>query len=77
MNKHALTAGAGAAAAAVGLAAAAQAAPTAPGSAQDTIDLLRASGYDVIVNKVGHAPLDNCTVTEIHPAAASVAARRC
>src|SRR5690348_10787519 len=49
-------------AAVIGLAAPAEAAPTGPGSAQDTISQLQADGYNVIVNRVGATPLDQATV---------------
>ncbi|OBI79745.1 hypothetical protein A5663_18730 [Mycobacterium sp. E740] len=42
--------------------AAASAAPSGPRSAADTVASLEAQGFKVIVNKVGHAPLDQCTV---------------
>jgi NADPH:quinone reductase-like Zn-dependent oxidoreductase len=60
-------AGGGLAAAAIGLAAPAVAAPSATGSAQDTVRQLEASGYKVILNTVGGASLDHCTVTSVRP----------
>jgi hypothetical protein len=54
-------------AAALGLAAPTVAAPTGPGTVQDTVNSLQASGYDVIVSKVGNAPLEQCTVTAVRP----------
>jgi hypothetical protein len=45
----------------LGLAAPADAAPTGPGSAQDTINKLEADGYNVIVNRVGTTPLESST----------------
>lgn len=39
----------------------ASAAPTGP-SAVDTINNLRADGYNVVVNRVGAAPLSDCSV---------------
>ncbi len=42
--------------------AAASAAPEGPGSAADTVASLEAQGFKVLVNKVGHLPLDQCTV---------------
>jgi hypothetical protein len=53
----------GLAAATLGLASPALAAPTDVGSAQDTINSLKAEGYTVIVHKVGNAPLSQCTVS--------------
>jgi hypothetical protein len=57
----------GLAAAIIGLAAPAVAAPTGPGSAQQTISELQAQGYSVIVNRVGNAPLDQATVVAVRP----------
>jgi hypothetical protein len=57
----------GAAAAIVGLAAPATAAPSGPGSAQQTISQLQAQGYKVIVNRVGNSPLDQATVVAVRP----------
>lgn len=48
-------------------AAPAVAAPTGPGTAQDTINTLEANGHKVIVNKVGSASLDQCTVSAVRP----------
>jgi hypothetical protein len=53
------------AAAIIGLAAPAQAAPTGPGSAQQTISDLQAQGYTVIVNRIGNAPLDQADVVAV------------
>jgi hypothetical protein len=54
-------------AASLGLAAPAVAAPTGPGTAQDTVNSLQASGFNVVLNKVGNAPLEQCTVTAVRP----------
>jgi hypothetical protein len=54
-------------AAVLGLAAPAGAAPSGPGSAQDTINQLQADGYHVIVNRIGAAPLDQATVVAVRP----------
>jgi hypothetical protein len=54
-------------AAILGLAAPAGAAPTGPGNAQETINQLQADGYNVIVNRVGTAPLDQATVVAVRP----------
>ncbi|MCV7253203.1 MULTISPECIES: hypothetical protein [Mycobacteriaceae] len=51
----------------IGLAAPALAAPSGPGSAQDTISSLQAQGYKVIVNRVGTTPLDQATVVAVRP----------
>ena len=69
MNKvtFATIAAAGLAAAAFGLTSPASAAPTDVGSAQDTINSLQAQGYEVIVHKVGNAPLSQCSVSAIKP----------
>jgi hypothetical protein len=52
-------------AATLAMAAPALAAPTGPGSAQDTIDALKADGYNVIVNRVGGTPLEQATVVGV------------
>jgi hypothetical protein len=57
----------GLAAAVIGLAAPAAAAPTGPGDAQQTIDVLRAQGYTVIVNRIGTAPLEQADVVAVRP----------
>jgi hypothetical protein len=54
-------------AAIIGLAAPAAAAPTGPGNAQRTISELQAQGYNVIVNRIGTAPLDQATVVAVRP----------
>jgi hypothetical protein len=54
-------------AASLGLVAPAVAAPTGPGTAQDTVNSLQASGFNVVLNKVGNAPLEQCTVTSVRP----------
>ncbi|UBV18554.1 hypothetical protein [Mycolicibacterium fortuitum] len=43
----------------------AAAAPTGQTSAQATISDLEAQGFRVILNKVGNAPMDKCTVTAV------------
>jgi len=55
------------AAAVIGLAAPAAAAPTGPGDAQQTIDVLRAQGYTVILNRIGTAPLEQADVVAVRP----------
>ena len=69
MRTHALTAsGAGSLVAlTVVLAAPVPAMPTPVGSAQDIVRSLQASGFQVIVNTVGSAPLDRCAVTAVRP----------
>ena len=52
-------------AAILGLATPAQAAPSGPGSAEQTISRLEAQGYHVIVNRLGSAPLDQAAVVAI------------
>jgi hypothetical protein len=54
-------------AATLGLAAPAVAAPTGPGNAQETINDLKADGYNVIVNRVGGTPLEEATVVAVRP----------
>ncbi len=56
----------GAAALGLMVAAPAVAAPSNP-SAQETIDKLRAEGYNVIVAKVGTGSLDQCNVSTVRP----------
>ena len=55
----------GLAAAVLGFAAPAVAAPSGPGTAQDTISQLESQGYKVIVNRVGSTPLDQATVVAV------------
>ncbi len=55
------------ASAAVGLAASAHAAPSGPSSIDATVNQLRSQGYQVIVNRVGTASLDQCTVSAVRP----------
>jgi hypothetical protein len=69
MNKlpiTAVTAGA-LSAAALTFAAAAAAAPSGPSSVEQTVNQLIAGGYTVIVNKVGAAPVEQCTVAAVRP----------
>jgi hypothetical protein len=54
-------------AAALGLTATANAAPAGPSSVDVTIDQLRAQGFDVVVNRIGTAPTDQCTVSAVRP----------
>jgi hypothetical protein len=49
------------------MAAGAVAVPTGGSSAQEVVDNLHASGYKVIVSKVGGGSLDNCDVTAVRP----------
>lgn len=53
--------------AALGLAGAAGAAPSGDVDASQTVSRLEASGFDVIVNKLGTAPLDQCVVSAVRP----------
>jgi len=55
------------ASAAIGLAAVANAAPTGPSQVDQTVRTLEASGYNVIVNRTGAAPLSQCTVSSVRP----------
>src|SRR6478735_5176329 len=43
----------------------AAAAPSGPSSVEQTVNQLKAEGYTVIVNKVGAAPADQCTVAAV------------
>ena len=68
MKKSLISLVAGAfAVAALGLIAPANAAPAGPSSVDATIEQLRAQGLDVIVNRVGTAPTEQCTVTAVRP----------
>jgi len=51
----------------LGLAGVAAAAPSGPSRVDDTVRTLEASGYHVIVNRSGAAPLSSCTVESIRP----------
>ena len=51
----------------VALAGVATAAPTGPSQVDDTVRTLEASGYDVIINRTGAAPLSDCTVSAVRP----------
>ena len=51
----------------VAIAAIANAAPTGPSSVDQTVQTLEASGYHVIVNRSGAAPLSQCTVSAVRP----------
>jgi hypothetical protein len=53
------------AASALGFAGAANAAPTGVVTAAQTVGQLQSQGFDVIVNKVGTAPLDKCVVNAV------------
>jgi hypothetical protein len=45
----------------------AAAAPAGPDPVQDTIARLESDGYKVILNRVGSAPLEQCTVSGVRP----------
>ena len=51
----------------VTLAAVANAAPTGPSTVDQTVRTLEASGYNVIVNRSGAAPLSQCSVKAVRP----------
>ena len=55
------------ASAALALAVVAAAAPTGPSQVDDTVRSLEASGYNVIVNTTGAAPLSQCSVSAVRP----------
>lgn len=55
------------AASGLGLAGSANAAPSGPAQVEQTVRILEASGYDVIVNRTGAAPLSSCSVTSVRP----------
>jgi hypothetical protein len=52
---------------AVGLAGTAAAAPSGPSSVDSTINQLQTQGYQVVVNRIGTAPLDQCTLSAVRP----------
>src|SRR5262245_57233753 len=52
---------------ALAVAAVADAAPTGPSQLDDTVRTLEASGYNVIVNRMGAAPLSQCAVSAVRP----------
>ncbi|MDT7762222.1 MAG: hypothetical protein QOC63_1642 [Mycobacterium sp.] len=54
-------------AAALGLTATANTAPAHTSSADATIKQLRAQGFVVIVNRVGHAAPERCTISTVRP----------
>ena len=60
----ALTAG-GMTAVTLGLADIASAAPAGPSQVEQTMRTLEASGYNVIVNRSGSAPLESCSVSAV------------
>ncbi|MFG1930879.1 hypothetical protein ACGFK1_09515 [Mycobacterium sp. NPDC048908] len=51
----------------LGTAAAASAAPSGVGTADQTIGKLQSEGYNVIVNRTGAGPTEQCTVTGVRP----------
>ena len=53
--------------AALGLAGAAGAAPSGAVDASQAVGQLQARGFEVIVNKVGAPPLDQCVVSAVRP----------
>jgi hypothetical protein len=55
------------ASAALGLTATATAAPAGPSPVDATVSQLRAEGFQVIVNRVGTGPADQCTLSAVRP----------
>ena len=55
------------ASAALVLAGVANAAPAGPEPVNQTVSQLQTDGYQVFVNKVGTAPLSNCTTSAVRP----------
>jgi hypothetical protein len=51
----------------VALVAVANAAPSGPSSVDQTVQTLETSGYNVIINRTGAAPLSQCTVSAVRP----------
>ena len=69
MNKYivpALAAGA-MAAAALGFSSVASAAPIGPSHVEDTVKALEHDGYNVILNRIGTAPLSACSIRSVQP----------
>lgn len=50
---------------ALGAAGTAQAQPIRPGNANQVIADLEATGYDVVIDRVGNAPIEQCIVTSV------------
>jgi hypothetical protein len=59
--------GASVVASTVTLAAIVNAAPSGPSSVDQTVQTLESSGYNVIINRTGAAPLSQCTVSAVRP----------
>ena len=55
------------ASAALGLAGAAVAAPAGPSTVDQTVSQVQGGSYQVILNKFGPAPLNQCTVSAVRP----------
>jgi hypothetical protein len=51
----------------VPLSAVANAAPSGPSSVDQTVQTLESSGYHVILNRTGAAPLSECSVSAVRP----------
>lgn len=52
-------------AAVLGFAGIASAAPSGPSSAADAVKQLQSQGYHVVINRIGSAPLSECTVASV------------
>src|SRR4051812_13296881 len=52
---------------ALGLAGIGNAAPSGSPSVNDTVSELRAQGFEVVVNRIGSAPADQCTLGGVRP----------
>jgi hypothetical protein len=55
------------AASAVALATVGNAAPSGPSTVDQTVRTLETSGYNVIINRSGAAPLSQCTISAVRP----------
>ena len=55
------------ASAALGLSSTANAAPSTLSSAESSVSQLKSQGYHVVVNRVGTAPLGQCTIRAVRP----------
>jgi hypothetical protein len=67
MSKLVVSTLAALAAASIGLTAPAHGAPAGPSSVDGTIQQLQAEGFEVIVNRIGDAARDECTLRAVRP----------
>jgi len=67
MKNFAISALAAGTLAMAGLAMAGPAVPTGPSTVDQTVSRLQSQGYQVVLNKVGAAPLADCAVSAVRP----------